>query len=1110
MAVTKFNVKQISVNAAWSPDTSDAVALGSASKMWSDAFLASGAVINFNNGDVTLTHSSNLLSIAGGNTRVERLEIDGATNYLDVDTDLKLVSAADLEITAASIKPASDNGVALGESSLGFADLFLASGAVVNFNAGDITLTHSSNTLTVAGGTLATAALTTSTIVASGIIKTDDTTEATSTTDGSLQTDGGLSVAKSAVIGDDLDLLSDGAIMNIGSTSKFTITDQAANNCVMAASGHRLAFGNAGEYISGDGTDLDIVSSGDLDISATLVDITGALTVSGTLSMAGDLVHTGDTNNKIAFGTDTQSFETGGTARMNLSDSGLQVGTGARVTTILDEDAMGSNSATALATQQSIKAYVDASSAGMDLKDSVAAAYTASFTMASTASSSTLVLASGEGGWTAAGSSSVASSFASYLNYSSPAKLSTSSAVMMVSTGASSTLASVASGDSISITLSGVTWSATATAGYSATTTKTSSFGSYLASTGLTGSSSSVSPGGSGWPDSLLHNIASGDTITIGSWSATVSSVPSSSSSAISVSSASGTQSEINGGISTSISGPGVAVSSAALSGGAAFVPNGGASSSITRTTSASYSVDGVTISADDRVLVKDGVNSNSAGVHNKWNGVYTVGSLSGSTVTLTRATDFDAASEFIGAPFFLVDAGTDNGAHGFVCSLASSPTIGTDAITFYQFSAPGQDSVAGTGLSMTGNVLSVDAAQTQITSVGALAAGSISSGFGNIDNGSSTLDTGAATVASMVCTAGATFGGGLGSSGVTISTAGAISADARIVTDDTTEATSTTDGSIQTDGGLSVAKSVVIGDDLDLLSDGAIMNIGSTSKFTITDQAANNCVMAASGHRLAFGNAGEYISGDGTDLDIISSGDLDITATLVDITGALTVSGTVSMAADLVHTGDTNNKISFGTDTQSFETGGTARINLSDSGLQIGTGARVTTILDEDGMGTDSATALATQQSIKAYVDAQLTAQDLDFTTDTGSGGSVDLDSQSLSILGGSGVGVTHSGQSITVAMNTHRETVFMSNGNSDSNSIDMDAGDVKGNFAAAEDIVSGSLRVYLNGMLLREGSSYDYQHTARSSSTPGYITLASGLSLDSDDVVICHYVLA
>ncbi len=137
---------------------------------------------------------------------------------------------------------------------------------------------------------------------------------------------------------------------------------------------------------------------------------------------------------------------------------------------------------------------------------------------------------------------------------------------------------------------------------------------------------------------------------------------------------------------------------------------------------------------------------------------------------------------------------------------------------------------------------------------------------------------------------------GGAGSSGVTVSAAGQIDADGRVIVADATEASSTTDGSLQTAGGLSVVKSAVIGDDLDLLSDGAILSIGSTSKFALTDQGANNTVMASAGHRLAFGDAGEYISGDGTDLDIVSSGDLDITATLVDVTGAVTTSGRVQV----------------------------------------------------------------------------------------------------------------------------------------------------------------------------------------------------------------------
>lgn len=126
----------------------------------------------------------------------------------------------------------------------------------------------------------------------------------------------------------------------------------------------------------------------------------------------------------------------------------------------------------------------------------------------------------------------------------------------------------------------------------------------------------------------------------------------------------------------------------------------------------------------------------------------------------------------------------------------------------------------------------------TSIVTVGALGAGTIASGFGNIDNGSSTLDTGVATVASMVCTAGATFGGGLGASGVTVTTAGAISADGRIVTDDTTAATSTTDGSLQTDGGLSVALDAVVGDDLILLSDSAVVHFGASKEITMTHVA--------------------------------------------------------------------------------------------------------------------------------------------------------------------------------------------------------------------------------------------------------------------------------
>ncbi|MDB0009285.1 hypothetical protein N9E37_04015 [Luminiphilus sp.] len=81
------------------------------------------------------------------------------------------------------------------------------------------------------------------------------------------------------------------------------------------------------------------------------------------------------------------------------------------------------------------------------------------------------------------------------------------------------------------------------------------------------------------------------------------------------------------------------------------------------------------------------------------------------------------------------------------------------------------------------------------------------------------------------------------------------------------------------------------------------------------------------------------------------------------------------------------------------------------------GDGVTVTGIKDEDDMASNSATKLASQQSIKAYVDSQVTAQDLDVTDGTTSI-SIDLDSEALSLLGGTGVTSTASGNGVTMAI--------------------------------------------------------------------------------------------
>jgi len=185
----------------------------------------------------------------------------------------------------------------------------------------------------------------------------------------------------------------------------------------------------------------------------------------------------------------------------------------------------------------------------------------------------------------------------------------------------------------------------------------------------------------------------------------------------------------------------------------------------------------------------------------------------------------------------------------------------------------------------------------------------------------------------------------------------------------------------------------------------------------------------------------------NGTTLDSSDSTKITI-AENVDVTGTLAVAGALSSATSLA----------------------------------LATGATVTGILDEDAMGTNSATQLATQQSIKAYVDAQdtaiasdtltltnktfdvegsgnsisnidvadfkaaaivtesegigsndndttlptsaavkdfvetqITAEDLDVAADSGTA-AVDLDSQSLTVTGGTGIGTTATGQAITI----------------------------------------------------------------------------------------------
>ena len=130
----------------------------------------------------------------------------------------------------------------------------------------------------------------------------------------------------------------------------------------------------------------------------------------------------------------------------------------------------------------------------------------------------------------------------------------------------------------------------------------------------------------------------------------------------------------------------------------------------LTANSNGAISVDGVTLVLNDRVLVKDQSTAQENGIYK----VTTVGSGSAAFV-LTRTPDANDAAELTGGVFTFVEEGTANADNGYVATHNGTPTFGTTAITFDQFSGAGQIS-AGNGLTKTGNTIDVVGTSNRIS----------------------------------------------------------------------------------------------------------------------------------------------------------------------------------------------------------------------------------------------------------------------------------------------------------------------------------------------------------------------------------------------------------
>ena len=136
--------------------------------------------------------------------------------------------------------------------------------------------------------------------------------------------------------------------------------------------------------------------------------------------------------------------------------------------------------------------------------------------------------------------------------------------------------------------------------------------------------------------------------------------------------------------------------------------------------------------------------------------------------------------------------------------------------------------------------------------------------------------------------------------------------------------------------------------------------------------------------------------------------------------------------------------------------------------------------VLDEDDMSSNSATAVATQQSIKAYVDDTLAAQDLDIAPDSGTAQSIVLESETLTFSGGTGIASSATSNTLTFAIsNVVQLTASQTLTNKTFTSPTIDSM----TFASGQ--LTSGLTIGANGIII-EGSTADAHETTLNAEDP------------------------
>ncbi len=261
----------------------------------------SGEKIEGDSTDLTVTSGAKINLTATSDVHIPKnvgiVFDDNASEKIESnDTNLTINSGADINLTATSdINVPANVGITFGDDA-----------EKIEGDGTDLTI--SGNIINLSGA-----------VTATGILKTDDATEATSTTDGSLQTDGGLSVVKDAVFGDDLKLLSDSSVIAFGADGDTTLTHTDGTGLTLNST-NKLTFGDAATFIhqSSNGV-MTVDGEATIDLNAST-----AVLVSNDLKLNSDsaVLGFGADNDTTLTHTDGTGLTLNSTNKLTFGDTG--------------------------------------------------------------------------------------------------------------------------------------------------------------------------------------------------------------------------------------------------------------------------------------------------------------------------------------------------------------------------------------------------------------------------------------------------------------------------------------------------------------------------------------------------------------------------------------------------------------------------------------------------------------------------------------------------------------------------------------------------------------------------------------------------------------------